>query len=107
MAAVWQLPMISWACNSALLSDKQLYPTLTRISNPDTFVSPVMNGMFDEFNWKQKIVIVREVSPNYIWLANAIEGDLVKSGKSVVIRTIKSTVAGSQIDENVSKSDYL
>lgn len=38
LAAVWEIPMVSWGCSSHILSDKKEYPTFARTVGPYTKV---------------------------------------------------------------------
>ena len=53
LAASWGIPVVSWACSSHTLSDKDIYPTFTRVDGPWTARSHVYDHLADVFNWKK------------------------------------------------------
>ncbi len=53
LAAAWGIPLISWGCGSASLSNKLVHPTFTRVDS--TWLSRIVafRGLCNMFGWKK------------------------------------------------------
>ena len=52
LAASWNLPMISWGCESSKLSEKTLFPTFARTVGSFSKMADLFLSVFSYFGWK-------------------------------------------------------
>ncbi len=97
LAAAWGIPIISWGCTSASLSDKVAYPTFTRVHGTWLNLGPVFYHMSALFEWDTVAIIT---VPEDIWklTAEAIRNEMEHNGKTVHYRVIQTTVRGDVLD---------
>ena len=57
LAAVWNLPMVSFTCTSDYLSDKEVYPTFTRSTGPYGLISFTIDAILDVFGYVHSFAI--------------------------------------------------
>ena len=97
VSAVWNLPHISWGCNSADLSDKHKYPTFTRTVGPWVSLAPVVGVLLDTFGWNRAAIIA--TTENIMQLtANAFRDELHKKGKKVYRHDVKTVMVEEAVD---------
>ena len=89
---------MSWSCGSALLSDKKVYPTFTRISAPWTLLAPMFNAIADFFGWN-RVGLITDSTNLFRLTAEATKKDMEASGKKVFFYTIEPTQDGNDINE--------
>ena len=97
LAAAWGIPIISWGCTSASLSNKVAYPTFTRVHGTWLNLGPVFYHLSEELYWDTVAIIT---TPEDIWklTAEAIQKEMVKYGKTVYFRVMETTVRGDAVD---------
>lgn len=54
--------MISFRCSDAEISNKEKYPTFTRMEPPDTQVTASVLSLLDYYKWKKFSIILQEES---------------------------------------------
>ncbi len=98
LSAAWGIPMISWGCTSPALSNKEIYPTFTRVDTTFVAFAPVLDAMLDFFGWTRIAIVT---TPEDIWklTADAVGHKMETSGKKVIVRVVKTTMKGEHIDE--------
>ena len=81
LAAHWNIPMISYGCGDAELSDKNQYPTFTRTVGPYTHSGKFFVKIMQEYNWHQVAILT---STEQIWsqIASFIKEDMEASSTS-------------------------
>ncbi len=96
LAAAWGIPVISWGCTSASLSNKHVYPTFTRVHGTWVSLGPVFNQLAAMFNWSKVAIIT---TPEDLWIltSQAIKNVMEKDNKTVVYHLIQSTHMGGTI----------
>lgn len=97
LAASWGIPIISYSCTSAALSDKSIYPTFTRSEGTWLSRAPVFDKIADTFGWK-RIAFITTPEELYTLVARATMTEMTKHGKEVNLNIIRSTMKGTQID---------
>ena len=97
LAAAWKIPLVSWAASSATLSNKDAYPTFTRVEATWLDLAPVFDSLTDVFNWS-RIGIITTQEDVYRLTAIAIMEEMQKSGKKVILNVVATTVRGDQYD---------
>ena len=53
LASAWNVPMVSWGCLAAVLSDKEVHPTFTRSVGLFEMQVPLYIGVMKEFGWSR------------------------------------------------------
>lgn len=103
VSAVWNLPHISWGCNSADLSDKSKYPTFSRTVGPWVSLAPMMGDLIGTFGWSRAGILA--TTENIMQLtANAFRDELHSRGKEVYRHDVKTVIVeGSAVPERVVK----
>ena len=64
LAASWNLPMISWGCESSKLSEKSIYPTFARTVGSFSKMGGLFMSVLGYFQWKSIGIIA---STESIW----------------------------------------
>ena len=82
LAREMNVPMVSFACFSDLLSDKSIYPTFARTSGPITLVAPVYMHVLKSFSYS-RVALFLGAEPFYTLLGSAIRNSLLDSGITV------------------------
>ncbi len=96
ISAVWNLPQISWGCNSPDLSDKLKYPTFSRTVGPWVFLAPVVGDLMDTFGWNRAAIVA--TSEHIMQLtANAFRDELLGRDIGVYRHDLKTVVDHSKI----------
>ncbi|RMX38935.1 hypothetical protein pdam_00016427 [Pocillopora damicornis] len=77
LAGKWNLPVISWGCMSAHLSNRNTFPTFVRTVGPYTKMEKLLKRLMEHFNWKRVAIIA---STDDIWqiAANLVKIELLK-----------------------------
>ncbi len=107
LASAWGIPMMSWGCTSASLSDKTKFPVFSRVEGTFLSFAPILNAVSDFFNWNTVAVLC---TPEDIWkmTAHAIVDELQAHGKTAMFRVFLSTMRGGDIHkENMQVSQLL
>ena len=97
LAAAWGIPVVAWGCASNVLSDKQVYPTFTRLEG--TYISrvQVFDHLCDVFGWK-KIGIISTQEDLFHEQSQAAMEEMQGHGKEVVLHTVDNTARGEDVD---------
>lgn len=103
LAAAWGIPIISWGCSSSLLSDKEINPTFSRLEGTWLARVPVYDSLTDIFGWHKIVTIITPVDV-FRLTSVAIMNEMIKNGKNVNLRIVKSTVKGNTIDHESLQS---
>ncbi len=98
LAAAWHIPMVSWACADAALSNKVTFPTFTRISGTWPALAPMFDRIADEFGWNRIGIVTTEEDLMKL-TAEAVKKEMENNGKIVYYHLIESTVDGENINE--------
>ena len=97
ISAVWNLPHVSWGCNSPDLSDKDKYPTFTRSVGPWSDLAPAVDKFTTTFNWNR--VAILAARQNIMMLtAAAFEERLIQSGKVVFRHNMHSVIVHQTVN---------
>ncbi len=97
LAAAWGIPVVSWGCTSPSLSNKETYPTFTRVEENWQTSGPTFNGLADSFGWK-KIAILTNPAELFKLTAVAVKNTLEEGGKEVVFYIVGATMNGDVLD---------
>ncbi|OQV14132.1 Guanylate cyclase 32E [Hypsibius exemplaris] len=57
IAAAWDLPMISYKCSDAAVSDRTIYKTFARLQPPDVQVTKSITALLRHFNWSKFSIV--------------------------------------------------
>lgn len=57
LAAHWNVPMISWGCQSSQLGHKTEYPTFARTVGPLDKSAPIILSVLLHFNWRRVVIL--------------------------------------------------
>ena len=98
LAASWGFPVISWGCTSGSLSDKNTYPTFTRVEGTWTILAPVMEAIAKQFNWTHFGIIYSQEDVFRI-TAEAVMRTLGSNNVSVVPQVIGNVMRGNSVNE--------
>jgi hypothetical protein len=104
LAAAWGLPVVGWGCSSVSLSNKQVYPTFTRVLNSNLGRAPPIAGVAARFHM-DRICIISTPEDIYKHLAQTLFTEIQHQGMYVELHTVDSTVRGEEIIED--KMDTL
>ena len=97
VAAVWNMPHISWGCNSADLSDKHKYPSFSRTVGSWVSLAPVMADLLAIFSWNRAGILATD--ENIMQLtANAFRDEIQKRGKQVFRQDIRHVMVDHRVD---------
>ncbi len=97
LATAWGIPVISWGSTSQALTNKDIYPMYTSMS--DTFASraPVFDHMCEIFGWKRIGIICNQNEP-FKSQGVALLKEIRRNNKDAEIQVVKRTWRGDQID---------
>ncbi len=86
-AAAWNIPLISYFCQSQFLSDKTRYPTFFRSIGTLLFMSQLYNSFLAHYNWTRASIVS---SKEAIWLGLSLDMQqtLGDSGVQVVFHVV-------------------
>jgi len=93
IANFYEMPMISWAAASPLLSDKQNFPVISRTVGPYTKMNPICMAIMDFFGW-QSAAILGANDDLYSSLGELLLSDMEASGYNVLFYQSFSAVSG-------------
>ena len=81
LAAHWNIPMISYGCGDAELSNKRQYPTFTRTVGPYTQSGRFFAKIMEEYNWHRLAILA---STEQVWsqIASFVKEDMDASRAS-------------------------
>ncbi len=101
LAAAWGIPVVSPSCAAALLSDKALYPTFSRVSGSASALAHFLDDLATLFNWT-RIGIGAE--HDFQKTALTTKAIMERNGKIVFYHSIKTTMDGNKINwQNLEK----
>ena len=103
LAAAWKIPVISWGCTSASLSDKTIYPTFTRVEGPWNNLGPVFDGLANMMGW-DRVGILTNPEDIFKLTAEAIRDEMVQNGKTVIFYVVETTIRGDNVDKEDLKN---
>ena len=98
LAAAWGIPVISWGCAGAGLSNKDIYPTFTRVQGTWLTLGPVYNGVADLMGWN-RVGIITSTEDLWRMAAEATKVTMETSGKDIIFRAFESTAQGNTINK--------
>lgn len=84
-------------CTPNSLSDKDVYPTFTRVEGTYIAQAPGFDRLVDVFGWK-KVGIIYTPENVYKDLSAATLKEMERNGKEVILQVVESTVKGDQMD---------
>ena len=92
LAASWNLPMISWGCESSKLSEKTLFPTFARTVGSFSKMADLFLSVFSYFQWENIGILA---STETIWQLSMVS--LVKKfqAEEINVRYLQSFSPGS------------
>ncbi len=99
LAASWAIPVVSWQCASSSLSNKEIYPTFSRVETTWMMLPPIINALTDMFNWN-KMAVISTFQDVFLLTANAIALELEDNGKQVILQVIDPTYIGDKNSED-------
>lgn len=102
LAAAKQLPAVSYACASDTLSDKNVYPTFSRVTGLYSSLSVIFNCICETFNWK-RVGIISDVVDLYFNAARDTKVAMEASGRQVIHYTLHSTVTAEADSGNMQR----
>ena len=96
LAASWGIPVISWASTSDSLSNKEVYPTFTRVEGTWSILAPVLNDVVDHFGWNRIGVLY---APDEIMKTTALDlgRELQQNGKNVIYQVIPNIAQDARV----------
>ncbi len=103
LSAAWGIPVISWGCTSDSLSNKDVYPTFTRVEGTWAILAPVLDDLADQFGW-QRFGIIYTPEDIMLHTALAIAKVMDKSGKTVITQVIPTIMHGTEINLEKQKA---
>ncbi len=104
LAAAWNIPVISWACNSPSLSDKSIYPTFSRCDISWLYLGYFFDNIVAMFGW-QRVCIITITENVYTLTAEFIKQVMEKQGKDVIYQVISSAPIDDKSDlKHIMKS---
>ncbi|KAL5018501.1 hypothetical protein ScPMuIL_004223 [Solemya velum] len=89
IAAVFNVPMISYFCSEREVSDKSLYPTFARTKPTDSQISKSVVSFLRTFGWK-KITLVYSNEPEFQHTADTIHQLMGEYNITVTFRRVYS-----------------
>ncbi len=96
LAAAWGLPVVSWSCSSLSLSNKQAYPTFSRVNQPNIGRIPPLVSIAGRMQWK-RTCILSTPEDLYKFLAQGLFKEIQQQGMYVELHIVDSTVRGNDI----------
>ncbi len=97
LAAAWGIPSVSWGCGSSSLSDKNTFPTFTRVDGTWEARVGTIQAMCHMFGWN-KIGILSTLEGIYRAASQLLKSEMEEHDKKVVYRVTDSTYQGENID---------
>ncbi len=97
LAAAWGIPVISWGCTSASLSDKHIYPTFTRVAGTWLSLGPVFDNLASALNWS-RVGILTTPQDIFKLTAEAIQTEMERHDKEIVLHVVDTTIHGETVD---------
>ena len=97
IASVWNIPIISWECVAAVLSDKVVHNTFSRVTGPNSAYLMLYVKLLEVFNWR-RVGIVSDMSEVNIYLGNSLFTEFQKRNMSVFYVKTQSTYNKGHID---------
>ena len=97
LAAAWNIPVVSWGCGSASLSDKATYPTFTRPVNNLVNMGPIFQALSATLGWNRVAVLT---TPQDIWkkTGESIKKSMEANGGEALFRVVQPTMRGSTVN---------
>ncbi len=96
LAAAWGIPVISWGCASASLSDKHIYPTFTRVEGTWLSLGPVFDSLASALNWS-RVGILTTPQDIFKMTAEAIQTEMERHDKEIVLHVVDTTIHGETV----------
>lgn len=103
LAAAWNLPIVSWGCESSALSEKSVYPTFVRTVQSFSKMGDLFLSIFRYFKWNDIGIIA---STESIWqLAMTNMRKTFLETEDINIRYLQTLNPGSQLVTD--RDEYL
>ena len=102
LAASWNLPMISWGCESSLLSEKSIFPTFVRTVGSFSKMGDLFFSVFEYFGWNQIGILA---STENIWQLAMTNLRKTFLEKNIQIRYLQTLNPGSALV--TERAEYL
>ncbi len=97
LAASWGIPVVSWGGASKELSNKEIYPTFTRMSDTFASRSPVFDHLCAVFGWK-RIGIISVQNEPFKSQGVALLEEIRRNNRGAELQVVKRTWRGDHID---------
>ena len=91
MASVWNIPMVSWGCTAAILSDKSVHDTFSRLDGPNTGYLMLYINLLEAFSWKT-VGIISDMAEVDVYVANMLFIELQRRNLTAYYYKTQSTV---------------
>jgi len=105
LAASWNLPIVSWGCESSALSEKSVYPTFVRTVQSFSKMGDLFLSIFRYFKWNDIGIIASTESIWQLAMTNLRKQFLTNKGQDINIRYLQTLNPGSQLVTD--RDEYL